>query len=219
MIEISFAKLILLALVALVVLGPEKLPGAARTAGALLRRVRNGWDSVRSEVERELEVEEIRRAAHEAMTRAEAAQAEFRAATTDVEQAVGAVRDEVQAAVAPPPAAGTVDPTTAQALLAASPDIAIAPPEATGTAATPVSSATSPVRATLENADAALARAWPASPAAVRVGSDALAAPIDGTEANTADADVPAASEEPDPQQELPLAMPTAVSEVRHGRH
>lgn len=72
-------KLVLLALVALIVLGPEKLPGAARTAGALLRRVRLGWDSVRAEVERELEIEEIRRAAREAAARAEAAQAEVKA--------------------------------------------------------------------------------------------------------------------------------------------
>ncbi len=77
MIEISFGKLILLALVALIVLGPEKLPHAARTAGALLRRVRTGWDSVRAEVERELEVEEIRRQAREAADRAQAAQAEL----------------------------------------------------------------------------------------------------------------------------------------------
>jgi sec-independent protein translocase protein TatB len=77
MIEISLGKLVLLALIALIVLGPEKLPGAARTAGALLRRVRSGWDNVRAEVERELEIEEIKRAAHAAAARAEAAQAEI----------------------------------------------------------------------------------------------------------------------------------------------
>jgi sec-independent protein translocase protein TatB len=77
MIEISFGKLILLALVALIVLGPEKLPQAARTAGALMRRVRTGWDSVKAEVERELQVEEIRRQAKEAADRAHAAQAEL----------------------------------------------------------------------------------------------------------------------------------------------
>ncbi|MGB6144548.1 MAG: Sec-independent protein translocase protein TatB, partial [Rhodanobacter sp.] len=59
MIEFSLGKLVLLALIALIVLGPEKLPGAARTAGALMRRVRRGWDDVRAEVERELQVEEI----------------------------------------------------------------------------------------------------------------------------------------------------------------
>lgn len=74
MIEISLGKLVLLALIALIVLGPEKLPGAARTAGALLRRVRSGWDNVRSEVERELEIEEIKRTAREAAAQAEAAQ-------------------------------------------------------------------------------------------------------------------------------------------------
>lgn len=77
MIEISFGKLVLLALIALIVLGPEKLPHAARTAGVFMRRIRTGWDSVRAEVERELQVEEIRRQAREAASRAEAAQAEL----------------------------------------------------------------------------------------------------------------------------------------------
>ena|SRR5690349_2467361 len=91
MIEISFGKLLLLALIALLVLGPEKLPGAARTAGALVRRVRNSWDSVRAEVERELQVEEIKRTAREAAARAEAAQAQMNATAREVREAVGAV--------------------------------------------------------------------------------------------------------------------------------
>jgi len=87
MIEISFGKLVLLALVALIVLGPEKLPHAARTAGALLRRVRSGWDSVRAEVERELQVEEIKRQAREAAERAQAAQSELDATLRKVRDA------------------------------------------------------------------------------------------------------------------------------------
>lgn len=78
MIEFSLGKLFLLALIALIVLGPEKLPGAARTAGALLRRVRSGWDNVRAEVERELEIEEIKKAAREAAGHAEATKKELR---------------------------------------------------------------------------------------------------------------------------------------------
>ncbi|HEX5960628.1 MAG TPA: Sec-independent protein translocase protein TatB [Rhodanobacteraceae bacterium] len=74
MIELSFSKLLLLAVIALVVLGPEKLPKAARMAGAMLRRLRVGWESVRSEVERELEMEEIKRAAREAAMQAESLQ-------------------------------------------------------------------------------------------------------------------------------------------------
>ncbi|MBD8879857.1 twin-arginine translocase subunit TatB [Rhodanobacter sp. 7MK24] len=101
MIEISFGKLVLLALVALIVLGPEKLPGAARTAGALLRRVRNGWDSVRAEVERELEVEEIKRVAREAAARAEAAQSELEESVQQVRQPMEEAAETLKSAAAP----------------------------------------------------------------------------------------------------------------------
>ncbi|WP_413625265.1 Sec-independent protein translocase protein TatB [Luteibacter sp. Lutesp34] len=72
MIDISLTKLLLLAVVALIVLGPERLPHAARTAGALLRRMRNGWDSVRAEVEREIQAEEIKRTLRETAENARA---------------------------------------------------------------------------------------------------------------------------------------------------
>lgn len=108
MIEISFGKLVLLALIALIVLGPEKLPGAARTAGALLRRMRSGWDDVRAEVERELQIEEIKRAAREAAAKAEAAQGELDATLAQVREmqhAAAAVDDATRAPVEPPVAA------------------------------------------------------------------------------------------------------------------
>ncbi|HXE77134.1 MAG TPA: Sec-independent protein translocase protein TatB [Rhodanobacter sp.] len=105
MIEISFGKLLLLALIALIVLGPEKLPGAARTAGALIRRLRLSWDSVRAEVERELQVEEIRRTARESVARMDAAQAELDATLKEVHE----VADGVAAGVADA-AAATADP-------------------------------------------------------------------------------------------------------------
>src|SRR5581483_9972983 len=73
MFDVSFGEILLIAVVALVVLGPERLPGAARTAGALLRRVRRGWDSVRAEVMRELEAEELRAKLKEAQEAARAA--------------------------------------------------------------------------------------------------------------------------------------------------
>jgi len=98
MIEISFGKLVLLALIALIVLGPEKLPGAARTAGALLRRMRSGWDNVRAEVERELQVEEIKRAAREAAAQAEAAQQEVRDGLDQMREPLARAVDEVTAA-------------------------------------------------------------------------------------------------------------------------
>jgi len=66
MFELSFGKMALIAVVALLVLGPERLPGAARTLGALLRRARNSWQSVRSEIERELAAEDVKRSIHDA---------------------------------------------------------------------------------------------------------------------------------------------------------
>jgi sec-independent protein translocase protein TatB len=98
MIEFSLGKLVLLALIALVVLGPEKLPGAARTAGALMRRVRRGWDDVRAEVERELQVEEIRRAAREAAAQAEAAQQQVKDGVGQMREPLAQVVGEVTAA-------------------------------------------------------------------------------------------------------------------------
>ncbi len=77
MIDFDIGKLILLALIALVVLGPDKLPVAARTAGAIMRRMRGSWNSVRAEVERELQVAEIRQAARHASEHVASAQAEL----------------------------------------------------------------------------------------------------------------------------------------------
>lgn len=61
MFEIGFSEMLVIAVVALVVLGPERLPKAARFAGLWMRRARQQWDSVKNELERELAAEEIKR--------------------------------------------------------------------------------------------------------------------------------------------------------------
>ncbi|MGN6383199.1 MAG: Sec-independent protein translocase protein TatB [Dyella sp.] len=130
MIEISFGKLLLLAVIALIVLGPEKLPVAARTAGTLLRRLRSGWDSVRAEVERELQVEEIRKAAREAAAQAEAAQVRLNAAQAELNEAArkaeSAARADVSTlagadAPAPSPPDAPIDAASADELMKAKP--------------------------------------------------------------------------------------------------
>ena len=76
MFEISFPELIILAVVALLVLGPERLPRAAQFAGLWVRRARAHWHAVKSEFERELADEELRRglaATRQAMQEAETA--------------------------------------------------------------------------------------------------------------------------------------------------
>jgi sec-independent protein translocase protein TatB len=133
MIEISFGKLVLLALIALIVLGPEKLPGAARTAGALLRRMRSGWDDVRAEVERELQIEEIKRTAREAAARAEAAQGELDATLAQVRELQDAAspdQDAMTGAQAPaePEAVAASEPDQATGDLFADPAVAAPAP-------------------------------------------------------------------------------------------
>lgn len=64
MFEIGFQELMLVALVALLVLGPERLPGALRTLGLMLGRLRRSFDSVKVEIEREIGMDDIRRQLH-----------------------------------------------------------------------------------------------------------------------------------------------------------
>ena len=60
MFDVGFSELLIIAVVALLVLGPERLPHAARFAGLWMRRARAQWDSVRAELERELEGERLK---------------------------------------------------------------------------------------------------------------------------------------------------------------
>jgi sec-independent protein translocase protein TatB len=66
MFDVGFSEIALIAIVALLVLGPERLPRAARTAGALVRRARASWNNVRSEIERELASEDLGKTIHDA---------------------------------------------------------------------------------------------------------------------------------------------------------
>ena len=61
MFDIGFSELLLVGGVALLVLGPDKLPGAARTAGLMIGRLKRSFNSIRSEVEREIGADELRR--------------------------------------------------------------------------------------------------------------------------------------------------------------
>lgn len=61
MFDVSFVELIVIGLVALLVLGPERLPRAARMLGLYLRKARAMWYLVRSQFEQELAAEDLRR--------------------------------------------------------------------------------------------------------------------------------------------------------------
>jgi sec-independent protein translocase protein TatB len=64
MFDIGFSELLLLAVVSLLVLGPERLPGAVRTATTWINRIRRSFNEVRSELERELNANELKQDLH-----------------------------------------------------------------------------------------------------------------------------------------------------------
>lgn len=59
MFDISFTEIMVIAVVALIVVGPERLPKVARTLGHLLGRVRRYVGDVKNDIQREMEVEEL----------------------------------------------------------------------------------------------------------------------------------------------------------------
>ena len=95
MFDIGFSELLLIAVVALVVLGPERLPKAARFAGLWVRRARAQWDSVKQELERELEAEELKRNLHSVQQSLRDAQTQLRQGEQHVQAQGQRFHDEV----------------------------------------------------------------------------------------------------------------------------
>jgi sec-independent protein translocase protein TatB len=64
MFDIGFSELLLIALVALLVLGPQRLPDAVRTTSLWIGRLKRSFSAIKAEVEREIGADEIRRQLH-----------------------------------------------------------------------------------------------------------------------------------------------------------
>jgi sec-independent protein translocase protein TatB len=108
--SLSFPELALIALVALLVLGPQRLPGAARTAGALLRKARASWASVRNDIERELAAEDVKRSLKQAADSVREAGARIDGGVKAVSGDLAAAAQEAARALPSEPAAGGARP-------------------------------------------------------------------------------------------------------------
>ena len=64
MFDIGFPELILIAIVGLLVIGPERLPEALSTLGLWLGRMRRSFLSVKAEIEKEIGMDEVKRQLH-----------------------------------------------------------------------------------------------------------------------------------------------------------
>jgi sec-independent protein translocase protein TatB len=64
MFDIGFAELLVIGVLGLLVIGPERLPGTVRTVALWIGRLRRSFSDIRSEIEREVGADEIRRQLH-----------------------------------------------------------------------------------------------------------------------------------------------------------
>lgn len=86
-------ELLLICIVALVVIGPERLPMAVKTAGLWIGRFRRSFYKVKAEIERELNADEIRRQLHNesVLEEIEAAKSEVEKVAKDTEQSMNKI--------------------------------------------------------------------------------------------------------------------------------
>jgi len=88
MFDIGFPELLIVSIVALLVLGPERLPEALRTLGLWFGRMRRSFSAVKVEIEREIGMDEVRRQLHN-----EAILEEMR----ELESQVGTIGNDLEA--------------------------------------------------------------------------------------------------------------------------
>ena len=99
MIDIGISKIVLISAVALVVLGPDRLPRVARPAGNLFGRAQRYMAEVKSEVNRQMEQEDIRKMKEAATEAFNSAKGEFKDLDKAIASQVAEVNNSMNAAV------------------------------------------------------------------------------------------------------------------------
>jgi sec-independent protein translocase protein TatB len=128
MFDIGFSEIVVIGVVALVVIGPERLPKTARTLGHLFGRLQRYVNDVKADISREMELDELRKLRSEMQGAARDFEQSVKSATDDVATGVRNVERELNeaavAAHAGEPAGPMADPAKSAA------DPASAPPAA-----------------------------------------------------------------------------------------
>ena len=138
MFDIGFGEIFVIALVALIVIGPERLPKVARTLGHLLGRMQRYVNDVKADINREMELDELRKLQQQVQTAARDIETSISSAANEVQSSVRAVDSDLNAAAAGETQAATAEmrplsvrqPETVPAEPAAAPPAATAPPAA-----------------------------------------------------------------------------------------
>jgi len=99
MFDIGFSEMIVIAVIALIVLGPEKLPRVARTAGHLLGRMQRYVNDVKADINREIELDELRKLQKEMQNTAQSLEQTVRGEVNAVESEFRQLGDSAQKAL------------------------------------------------------------------------------------------------------------------------
>lgn len=91
MFDVGFSELIVVAIVALVVIGPERLPKVARTAGHLLGRLQRYVNDVKSDISREMQLDELKKIQAEVQESARSFERSISSEVQSIEQSVDQV--------------------------------------------------------------------------------------------------------------------------------
>ena len=103
MFDFSFLELMVVMAVALIVIGPERLPKVARTLGHLWGRAQRYVNGVKSDIERDMAVEEFRQLQQKVQAEASAADLSVKQATLTVDQQVQQINEAVAKLSSPGP--------------------------------------------------------------------------------------------------------------------
>jgi sec-independent protein translocase protein TatB len=110
MFDVGFSEIVVIAVVALVVIGPEKLPKTARTLGVLFGRLQRYVGEVKADISRELELEELRKLQNEMQSTAQELKQSVETAAKSVESGIRDVERDLNAAGTDPEAARLSEP-------------------------------------------------------------------------------------------------------------
>ena len=100
MFDIGFSELIVIGIVALLVLGPERLPKVARTTGHLLGRLQRYVSDVKSDISREMQLDELKKLQEEARQSAMSFESSVRGEMAGIENGVTSSLQSASSAVA-----------------------------------------------------------------------------------------------------------------------
>ena len=135
MFDFGFSELLVIGVVLLVVVGPERLPKVARTAGHLLGRLQRYVSDVKSDIQREIQLDELKKLQEQVQQQARELETSVKGQVSDVESGLRMAEQEMRATVgdvqqaAAPQSSATMRPVAGEATGPAS------PPQTAGNAA------------------------------------------------------------------------------------